>query len=224
MSERSASSAVGFARRAPIRRERSRFLRLLAFLLLVSGLGLVAGALIAIGYAINHQYQLNQHWQQTIASAPPPRQAKEPPPASMLHPVNGVDFAIRVPKIDYFAAVQEGVSSNILDIGPGHYPETKWPGQVGTVGVAAHNTYWLKFADLKAGDAVILETRYGTFRYRVTGTRLVLPDDRTVLVPNTRDRRLTLTTCWPLWAGAWATQRLIIFTVEVSPNERITQT
>jgi sortase A len=222
MGERSATSAVGFAPRQAARASRRSFLRLLALLFVFVGAGMVVGTLIAVGYAINHQYQLNQEWQQTINSSSRPTQALEPPPMSMLHPVNGVDFAIRVPKINYFAAVQEGVSSNVLDIGPGHYPETKWPGQLGTVGVAAHNTYWLKFADVKAGDTVILETRYGDFRYRVTGTKLVWPNDRTVLIPNTHDRRLTLTTCWPLWAGAFATQRLIIFTVEVSPNLPVT--
>jgi hypothetical protein len=37
------------------------------------------------------------------------------------------------------------------------------------------------------------------------------------LVPETNGYRLTLTTCWPLWAGAFATQRYVIFAIQVSP-------
>ena len=45
---------------------------------------------------------------------------------------------------------------------------------------------------LRSGDVIVLETRWGDFRYQVTGKRLVWPDDLTVLVP-TPDDRLTLT-------------------------------
>jgi len=57
---------------------------------------------------------------------------------------------------------------------------------------------------------VILETRTGRFTYRITGTRVVNPDDRTVLASTSRPS-LVLTTCWPLWAGNLANQRLAIF-------------
>ena len=40
------------------------------------------------------------------------------------------------------------------------------------------------------------------------------PDDRTVLVP-TGTPSLVLTTCWPLWAGNLANQRLAIFAQQV---------
>ena len=85
---------------------------------------------------------------------------------------------------------------------------------IGLVGIAAHNTFWIPFGQLGAGDTVVLETRTGKFTYRVTGTRVVNPDDRTVLVP-TADPRLVLTTCWPLWAGNLASQRLAIFAQQV---------
>jgi sortase A len=132
--------------------------------------------------------------------------------------VNGVDFAIRVPKLHYFAAVREGVDSTNLYSGPGHYPGSVWPGDQGTVGVAAHNMYWINFPQLGPRDEVDLETRYGTFRYRVTGSRIVNPDDRTVLVPDDPGYHLVLTTCWPTWAGVFATQRYVIFTEQFSPR------
>ena len=134
-----------------------------------------------------------------------------------MQPVGGVDFAIAIPKLHYFAAVKEGISSGVLYSGPGHYPQTPWPGEPGMVGVAAHNVYWENFPELKPGDEIDLQTRYGSYRYRVTGSRIVDPSDRTVLIPGADGYHLTLTTCWPLWAGAFATQRFVIFTDQVWP-------
>jgi len=161
------------------------------------------------------QQKLNHTFQQQVAANPPP--AVPDPARIQAHPVDGVDFAVRVPKIDYFAAVGEGTDGKALESGPGHYSETPWPGQPGNVGVAAHNVYWIKFDDLQPGDLVKLETRWGIYTYRITSRKLVQPDDRTVLVPSV-EPRLTLTTCWPLWAGAFATQRLVFFADQVDPT------
>ncbi len=133
-----------------------------------------------------------------------PRLAAPPP----VRIVNGVAFSITVPVLAYRADVHQGVDAKTLELGPGHYPGTVSPGQVGTVGVAAHNVYWLGFARLKRGDEVDLRTVRGLFRYTITTIRVTSPTDRTVLVP-ADDNRLALTTCYPLWAGAYATQRLI---------------
>jgi sortase A len=130
--------------------------------------------------------------------------------AALAHPVDGIDFRLQVPKLGYTAVVREGVGLDVLATGPGRYPTTAWPGQPGLVGVAAHNVFWIQFGDLKPGDDLMLQTRYGTYRYRMTGSRIVTPDDTSVLQP-AQDRQLTLTTCWPLWAGQFATRRLAIF-------------
>jgi sortase A len=84
------------------------------------------------------------------------------------------------------------------------------------VGVAAHNVYWIDFGRLQAGDLVKLESRWGTYTYRITSRRVVEAGDRTILV-HTLGPRLTLTTCWPLWAGEFATQRLVFLADQVDP-------
>ncbi len=129
-------------------------------------------------------------------------------------PVNGVAFEMRIPAIGYSATVMEGVDSKILDRSPGHYPESAWPGQPGNVAVAAHNVYWLSFSQLTAGDRVEIQTRHGLYVYVIQGSKIVSPDDRSVLTQD-QQHRLTLTTCWPLWAGAFATQRLVFFGIEI---------
>lgn len=123
-------------------------------------------------------------------------------------PVDGYSFELRIPVIGYSTMVHQGVGANVLDHGPGHYPTTPWPGRLGNVGIAAHNVYWLSFNRLKTGDRIQVRTQHGLYVYEITGSRVTDPNDRTVLAPIT-DSRLTLTTCYPLWAGAFATQRLV---------------
>ena len=180
---------------------------------------MVAGILLlaTFGYGMwkgqADQQHLNQRWHYQVGVRDAPKAVDR----SLKRPVDGIDFAIRIPKLEYFAAIREGVDSGVLYSGPGHYPTTRWPGDPGTVGVAAHNVYWINFPQLARGDEIDLETRYGLYRYRVTRTEIVDPDNRTVLVPDANGFHLTLTTCWPLWAGAFATQRYIIHTDQVWP-------
>jgi len=81
-----------------------------------------------------------------------------------------------------------------------------------------HNVYWINFPELAPGDEIDLDTLYGTFKYHVTGSAIVNPDNRSVLVPDAPGYHLTLTTCWPLWAGAFATQRYVIFSDQYAPQ------
>lgn len=202
-------------------------LRAAALTLVGVGLLFCLVPVAVVGYGMWQENQLTQAWSTGVASTLPSppfieQPGGSPPPDTpaagpTLHSTSAAlqaAFAIRVPKISYYAAVREGVSLNVLATGPGHYPTTAMPGQPGLVGIAAHNTFWIPFGQLGPGDTVILETRAGRFTYRVTGTRIVNPNDTTVLVP-TPDPRLVLTTCWPLWAGNLATQRLAIFAQQV---------
>jgi sortase A len=180
---------------------------------LVGGLILLSSFGYGMWKGVSDQDHLNQVWRQELQS-PTARPTVDP---ALKRPVNGVDFAIRVPKLHYFAAIKEGVGSGVLYAGPGHYPTTRWPGDPGTVGVAAHNVYWINFPELRSGDEIDLETRYGTYRYRVVSSEIVNPDNRTALVADAAGYNLALTTCWPLWAGAFATQRYVIHATQFSP-------
>lgn len=187
-----------------------------AFWLLCVLVGLVLFGNFAYGMltGVREQQHLNQVWQGEVGHPRLPPHAVNP---ALERPVHGIDFAIRIPRLGYFAAVKEGVDAGVLYSGPGHYPTTPWPGDPGMVGVAAHNVYWINFPKLVKGDEIDIETRYGLYRYRVTGSEIVNPNDRTVMVPNADGFHLTLTTCWPLWAGAFATRRYVIFTEQVWP-------
>jgi sortase A len=196
------------------RRRRHSPLRVAALVVLVAGLLLVLTFGYSLWRGVAEQQRLNQAWSGESGAHQVAPANIDP---SLRRPVNGIDFAIRVPRLGYFAAVREGIDSASLYSGPGHYQSTVWPGEPGTVGVAAHNVYWVNFPQLKPGDEIDVETRYGIYRYQVTGSVIVNPDNRTVLVPDANGYYLTLTTCWPLWAGAFATQRYVIFAKQAWP-------
>jgi sortase A len=118
---------------------------------------------------------------------------------------------IIAPGMDANAVVVEGTDTASLQKGPGHYPDTPFPGEGGTVGIAGHRTTYLApfrhIDSMNRGDTVTLEMPYGTFRYRVEKTQIV--DDSDVgIVKRVGYERLVLTACHPLYSAA---QRFAVF-------------
>jgi sortase A len=137
---------------------------------------------------------------------------------------------LRIPAFgaDYGYAVVEGVSRRDLQRGPGHYPGTAMPGEIGNVVISGHRTtYGAPFSrvgELREGDAVVVETADEWFTYEVTASEIVSPNAVEVTLPVPRQpdveptqRLLTLTTCHPRYS---ARQRLIVFAemVEARPK------
>ena len=119
---------------------------------------------------------------------------------------------IRAPAMDDLDMVfVQGTDTLSLEKGPGHYPETQFPGQGGTVGIAGHRTTYLApfrhIDSMKPGDRVILEMPYATIYYRVQKTAIVDPTDVGV-VRDVGYERLVLSSCHPVYSAA---QRFIVF-------------
>jgi LPXTG-site transpeptidase (sortase) family protein len=80
---------------------------------------------------------------------------------------------LRIPRFGkgYHMVVVEGTGYEDLKKGPGHYPGTALPGQVGNFAVAGHRTTYLapfnKIDTLRRGDAIVLETKSKWLVYRV---------------------------------------------------------
>lgn len=107
--------------------------------------------------------------------------------------------------------VVQGTDTASLQKGPGHYPETPFPGQGGTVGIAGHRTTYLApfrhIDSMEPGDPITLEMPYARFVYRVQKTAIVDPTDVGVVHPVGYER-LVLSACHPLYSAA---QRFIVF-------------
>ena len=119
---------------------------------------------------------------------------------------------LRAPTMgDLDIVVVQGTDTASLQKGPGHFPETPFPGEGGTVGIAGHRTtYGAPFRDAESverGDRMVLEMPYGKIFYRVQKTEVVDPTDVGV-VKYVGYERLVLSTCHPVYSAA---QRLIVF-------------
>jgi sortase A len=114
--------------------------------------------------------------------------------------------------------VVEGVSHEDLKKGPGHFPGTDLPGQLGNVVISGHRTTYgapfNRLNELHVGDPIVLETRTMFFTYAVQRIFVVKPSaiGVTYHVPDhlgatPTQRLLTLTTCNPKYS---ARTRLIV--------------
>jgi sortase A len=130
--------------------------------------------------------------------------------ASQVKTGDGVG-RIDIPKIGIGFTVVQGTDELSLEKGPGHYPETAFPGMGQTVAIAGHRTTYLapfRHIDaLKPGNRIILKMPYGRFTYAVQYQRIVLPTALWV-TKNVGYDRLVLSACNPLYSAA---QRIIIF-------------
>lgn len=119
---------------------------------------------------------------------------------------------IAFPKLDQGMYIYPGVGREDLKNGPGHFPETPMPGQLGNSAIAGHRTtYGEPFRhldELEVGDEILVTMPYGVFTYRVTSVVIVDPSDREVIATTDPDvASLTLATCHPAYS---ARERLII--------------
>ena len=121
---------------------------------------------------------------------------------------NGIG-RIKIPSIDVDVVAVQGTDTSSLQKGPGHYPDTAFPGQGKTIGIAGHRTTYLapfrNINDVADGDEITLEMPYGTFVYRVQKHEIVEPS-QVEIVDDVGYERLVLTACHPLYSAAqrWA--------------------
>ncbi len=165
------------------------------------------------------EQQLNQQW-----AAPPPAAGggsggsqvnPAPPPGSTL-------ARLWIPVLKLHWVVVEGVDLGDLAYGPGHYPGTAMPGQIGNFSVAGHRipaVFW-DLQLVQPGDPIVVETRDDWYVYQVTVNEIVAPTAVQAVAP-TPDKfgvrptqaMLTLTTCNPKWANF---QRMVVHAKLVS--------
>jgi sortase A len=110
--------------------------------------------------------------------------------------------------------VVEGVSLDLLRLGPGHYPDSDVPGGPGNLAIAGHRTtygapFWA-LDELEDGDTIhVVDRRGREWVYAYTEQRVVAPTDVWVVDEDpleTGAPTITLTTCHPRFSAA---QRLI---------------
>jgi sortase A len=183
-------------------------LRFGASVMMVSGALLIADAAVTVLWQEPVSWAMAERQQAQLedAFAKPPRRVirRNPLPGDAIGKIS-------IPSIGVSNFLVEGTDTGNLRKGPGHYPKTPLPGERGTVGIAGHRTThgapFRKIDKLRRGDRITIDMAYGRFVYRVERTKIVEPDDFSVL-RKVRHNRLMMSACHPLYSAA---QRIIAF-------------
>ncbi len=117
---------------------------------------------------------------------------------------------IIIPSIGLNVVMVEGTGKGDLREGPGHWPETPFPGQGGNFVVSGHRTTYgapfLRLNKIEVGDEIDLLLPYCVARYSVTRVIIVDPDEVQEVAQLGREQ-ISLAACHPLYS---ANQRIVV--------------
>ena len=185
------------------------------------GVLLIAYVGVLVGYQSYQQHRLESAWNTahpagTIADAAPAASTAGAGAGAAAftelqpHLADGQPLArLLIPRIGFEAIVTEGSDSGVLSAGPGHEDHTGYPGEGRIILIGNHNGFSLSWGDLHAGDTIQLEMGYGRYTYTIGKREIVSGNDQAVVRNPEPGEHLYLTTCWPLWQGALAGDRLV---------------
>ena len=135
---------------------------------------------------------------------------EEPPPPDLTVPRKQIG-SISIPDIKIDEPMFEGVSLPTLNKGPGHWPGSALPGQLGNVVVAghrvSHNHPFRDIDKLKPGNQVVFTVDGGRYVYLVRETKIVNPDALWI-VEQTPTKTATLFACHPKGSTK---KRIVVF-------------
>lgn len=200
-----------------MRSRKHRWLRRASWALMSVGVLLIAYVGVLVGYQSIQQHRLESAWASahpagSIADATPVAASASAAAFTQLQPhlADGQALArLSIPRISFEAIVTEGSDTGILSSGPGHEDHTGYPGEGRIILIGNHNGFSLSWGDLHAGDTIQIEMGYGRYKYTISKREIVDGNDQSVVRNPEPGEHLYLTTCWPLWQGALAGQRLV---------------
>jgi sortase A len=147
----------------------------------------------------------------TVTQTALPGDGGEPKASAAPTPAAGTMLGrLEAPSVNLSTVVLEGSDDATLSRGSGHIEDTPFPGQPGNVGIAGHrDTTFRALRRIHVGDALQYRTADRLYRYRISRTTIVGPDDVYVLDP-TPQPALTLVTCYPFEFLGHAPRRFIV--------------
>lgn len=178
-------------------------------LAVISSLAITVG-LATAGFAGVQIYQMNSN----LGSKYLPKLELSAPTKPLMQVPNpnlgDVIGSLWIPKLKRRIDIVEGTGSKQLKQGVGHYAGSVLPGVSDNSVLAGHrDSVFRNLGELKLGDLLTVQTKYGDFVYEVHKIRIVKANDRTVIVPSD-EAILTLSTCYPFRFIGNAPKRYIV--------------
>ncbi len=156
----------------------------------------------------------NQNSEAASADASPVANSAHLRPATIRQPTRyakGDSIArLSIPRLSATLYVLEGTEDKDLKRGPGHLQGTVMPGSEGNCVIAGHrDTHFRVLKNISRGDEIVVQSRQGTYKYRVTGTSVVAPENTDSLQPTAKGV-LNLITCFPFDYVGSAPRRFVV--------------
>ena len=117
------------------------------------------------------------------------------------YPKYGKKFAtLKIKSINMNLPIYHGDNLKILRHGVGHFAGSYFPGENGTIILAAHNTngFFNKLDKIKKGDKVVIDASYATFEYEVYDMKVVQETNLKAFKIQHDEERLIMYTCYPI--------------------------
>ena len=127
-------------------------------------------------------------------------------------PIGDAVGLLEIDKIDGTLPIVEGTDPDDLEKGVGHYKGSFYPDENGQIVLSGHrDTVFRRAGELEIGDELKMVLPYGDFSYKITSTKIVDADDKTIITLDNSKEELVLTTCYPFRYIGNAPQRYIIY-------------
>jgi len=173
-------------------------------MLLLVGLGAIGYCVATVLYSTVSQIRAERSLESDLESV------SRRDPRGLANRPDSVVGRIEIPRVGLSAMVFEGSSDSVLLRGIGHLTNSALPGRPGNVTLTGHrDTFFRPLRDVSTQDEIILTTPHGRYRYRVESTKIVAPDDVSVL-KSRGEPRLTLITCYPFYFIGAAPKRFVV--------------
>ena len=186
--------------------------RMLVLALALSGIACLAWSGIATLRALSYQRTERAALEHARVESPVlpgdnlPAALAAPPSVSHGEPIGSLE----IPRLRFSVVVAEGDDDATLKVAVGHLPDTPLPWDRGNSALAGHRDGLFRpLEKIRVGDELTLSTSRGQLRYRVSETKVVDPDDLSVLDERERPM-LTLITCYPFRYVGPAPRRFIV--------------
>ncbi|MGI6084911.1 MAG: class D sortase [Acetivibrionales bacterium] len=117
-----------------------------------------------------------------------------------------------IPKIDVKMLIMDGVDDDTLRVAVGRLPYTDNFDEIGNCVLAGHRSYTFgkylhRLNELKIGDKITVQTKEKTLNYTIYNSKIIEPDDFSIIEKNDTDKILTVFTCHPPGIGS---HRLVV--------------
>lgn len=119
----------------------------------------------------------------------------------LKYPNYGQKYAtLKISSINLNLPLYFGDTLKILRYGVGHFAGSYFPGENGTIILAAHNNkgFFHELDKVKVGDIVVIEAEYGTFKYEVESYKVVKETDLSSFPIQHEEEMLIMYTCYPI--------------------------